>query len=343
MNNGSMQSSNARMCQSHVEQGKICSWRGLQGVLRKWALNKLRPFLHLLCCALLGIGVMALTSTHAVADCSVGSKDDDDCDEEDDGGYEDHEYDEDDDFDDDDFDDEEIEEVVVYGEREEFDEDSWESNLEEEEEADDSISEEEDEDAGEEEDDKTVRANPKYIEEILVVARRLDSALKKFPPPPENWVEFEIVFIPFTGDYVVVPKSPEAGYYAGRCAARLDALPFRTSTLRHDNLESFEVKNDSSFSATFAGRSQERSSGFYAVSMVEAIGAARDYLQRNITRYVPGYHEHRNTSSFLCVPKPVDEQEFYAIRSEASALVWTQYHLLLKNCLHWAATVTGEI
>ena len=58
---------------------------------------------------------------------------------------------------------------------------------------------------------------------------------------------------------------------------------------------------------------------------------------------VPGHHTHRNTSTITCVPARVSEQEFRQIRSKASSLVWTDYHLLLQNCMHWAATVTEEI
>ena len=55
-------------------------------------------------------------------------------------------------------------------------------------------------------------------------------------------------------------------YLAGVCARNLDGIPFAFGTVRHDDVQSY-VRFE-------GGRFDERTSGFYAVSMVEAVAGA---------------------------------------------------------------------
>ena len=88
-------------------------------------------------------------------------------------------------------------------------------------------------------------------------------------------------------------------------------------------------------------RERERMSGFYAVNFPLAILAALPSIDGfGFIIYVPG--EHRREYSSTCDLPIVSREEFDRIRSRSDEIVWTQYHLLYRNCQDWATVVVRE-
>lgn len=129
------------------------------------------------------------------------------------------------------------------------------------------------------------------------------------------------------------PPPPPLLFHAGVCPRGLGGLPWPIFSVRHDDVHSYKSRG--------GVRSDERTSGFYATNMNDAISAALYYLATRKERFVTGHHEH--TSEPGCALAPVTEDVFNAVRSNASTMVWTDYHLLTKNCQDWAIEVTGGL
>ena len=125
------------------------------------------------------------------------------------------------------------------------------------------------------------------------------------------------------------------GYRAGICERNLGPFPFRIGLVRHDDVQSYRGVGEV--------RSDERTSGFYAADDAEAIEAAAVYLASGIIAYVDGEHRHSSsTAGSDCELPVVDKATFDTIRSRAQTIVWTDYHLLTRNCQHWAAEVVRD-
>ena len=116
-------------------------------------------------------------------------------------------------------------------------------------------------------------------------------------------------------------------YHAGICPRPLEGIPIAFGPLRHDDVQSYR-----------SGRSEESTSGFYATDMGAAIDAAWKWVLNRKMVYVAGHHEHSSTST--CTLSFVSEDVFNDVRSNASTIIWTDYHLLRRNCQDWAAEVT---
>ena len=59
--------------------------------------------------------------------------------------------------------------------------------------------------------------------------------------------------------------------------------------------------------------------------------------------YVDGEHKHTYTTAGSdCDLAIVDSTRFHSIRSRSDRIVWTEYHLLRKNCQHWAREIVKE-
>ena len=124
-------------------------------------------------------------------------------------------------------------------------------------------------------------------------------------------------------------------YRAGICPRNLGPLPFQIGVLRHDDIQSYRVVGTT--------RSDERMSGFYAVDEGEAVDAAAVFLASGTVSYVDGEHRHTSTTAGSDCDSPVvDKARFDTIRSRAETIVWTEYHLLTRNCQDWACAVVPE-
>ena len=125
-------------------------------------------------------------------------------------------------------------------------------------------------------------------------------------------------------------------YRAGICPRNLDGIPARFGPVRHDDMQSY--------SELAGSRSNERASGFYATSMPAAITAALAALASPpVIVYVDGEHRHTlTTDGSDCVLPIVDKATFDTIRASANNIVWTEYHLLTRNCQRWACAVVPE-
>ena len=124
-------------------------------------------------------------------------------------------------------------------------------------------------------------------------------------------------------------------YRAGICPRNLGGLPVSIGILRHDDVQSY--------SQVGGGRSNERTSGFYTTSLVRAIAAALLFLSEQRVVYVDGEHQHTSTTDGSDCDLPVVQRAtFDNIRSRSDSVVWTEYHLLLKNCQHWAKVVVPQ-
>lgn len=120
-----------------------------------------------------------------------------------------------------------------------------------------------------------------------------------------------------------------ATYHAGVCPRNLAGLPLMYRNIRHDDFQSYKLLSGS--------RSDKSTSGFFADDTGEAVAAAWEYIIARVRRYVQGHHRHETTSS--CTLPEVSKNRFDKLRSRANELVWTNYHLIIRNCQHWAAEV----
>ena len=99
--------------------------------------------------------------------------------------------------------------------------------------------------------------------------------------------------------------------------------------VRHDDVQSYKLLNGRRF--------DPRTSGFYANSTWEAVASAYIFGETGQIIYVPGHHQHSVASS--CQLPEVSKARFDALRQQARDLVWRDYHLVVKNCQHWANAV----
>ena len=120
-----------------------------------------------------------------------------------------------------------------------------------------------------------------------------------------------------------------ATYHAGTCPTDFAGLPFGHSLLRYRGFQSYRLQS--------GHRSDASTSGFYADDIVDAVILGWVYLQTASVIYVPGHHRHGATST--CTLPRVSRARFDALRSRAQRIVWTDYHLVLRNGQHWAAEV----
>ena len=123
--------------------------------------------------------------------------------------------------------------------------------------------------------------------------------------------------------------SSTATYHAGTCPTDFAGLPFGHSLLRYGGFQSYKLQSGL--------RSNASTSGFHADDMVDAVILGWIYLQTASVIYVPGHHRHAATST--CALPRVSRVRFEELRSRARRVVWTDYHLILRNGQHWAAEV----
>ena len=139
------------------------------------------------------------------------------------------------------------------------------------------------------------------------------------------------------GTPVIIPPKPEpepvVTYHAGTCKRALGGLPswMFTDTISHDDVQSYKMVDGTPES--------KRESGFYAVDMVEAVINMSNEDENGEPIYTLGEHLHDTTST--CTLPEVDEAKFDSIRSRAQSIKWTKYHLLKRNCQHWATLVVS--
>ena len=121
-------------------------------------------------------------------------------------------------------------------------------------------------------------------------------------------------------------------YHAGLCPRILDGLDFRFGIVRHDDVVTYIQSGTS--------RIKEKKSGFYAADMNHALIAAALYLlPTRIVIYVQGVHE-RASSSYCDTPiQNVNEDRHDLVATRAATINWSWYHLLMRNCQHWARAV----
>ena len=118
-------------------------------------------------------------------------------------------------------------------------------------------------------------------------------------------------------------------YHAGICPRNLAGLPFRIGRIRHDDFQSYKL---------LSGRRLDPStSGFYADNISIAVLQAWIYIRFRVTIYSAGHHKHAITST--CTLPAVSKARFETLRSRAKEIIWTNYHLITRNCQHWAAKV----
>ena len=126
-------------------------------------------------------------------------------------------------------------------------------------------------------------------------------------------------------------------YYAGICKTALSNLPFPIATIRHDDIQSYRKLT--------IFRYREVTSGFFAIDADEAIDNALTYFDilarygREQIIYTPGELRHRSESVDLCPLPLVTRDLFYAYRRLAITNKWSNYHLIKRNCQHWARHV----
>ena len=124
-------------------------------------------------------------------------------------------------------------------------------------------------------------------------------------------------------------------YRAGICARNLGPFPFPIGIVRHDDVQSYRVVGTT--------HSDERTSGFYAADEAAAVTAAATDLLLGTETFVEGEHKHSfTTAGSDCDLPVVDEARFDNMRSRSDTIVWTRYHLLNRNCQHWADEVVPD-
>ena len=145
------------------------------------------------------------------------------------------------------------------------------------------------------------------------------------------------LFIPYEWPYIrleiaikIYPPTPIQAFKAGICEKNLSNLPFRFGIIRHDDVESYRQDG--------LHRTDELSSGFYAIDESSAIRAADIYVRSGFTIvvYTPGEVRHERTSTFSCNLIPVSEEVYQRYRTYVKSKTWDEYHLIEQNCQHWA-------
>lgn len=133
---------------------------------------------------------------------------------------------------------------------------------------------------------------------------------------------------------IIFPPTIEISpYFAGICSRPLDGMPFRFGVFRHDDAVTYEKHTDQ--------RSNENTSGFYPVSMPEAIAAAFLHLSSGYSEWVQGKHIHTNHSDPNCTLTSVNKDYYDWVYNRSVTVVWYLYSLLNGNCQHWANTVVN--
>lgn len=141
-----------------------------------------------------------------------------------------------------------------------------------------------------------------------------------------HWPYFDLldVLIQF------VPPSGLPTDHLDRCPKSLGDLPYPIGFIRHDDIESY-WKDGSDIEDPSV-------SGFYAKNSVDAMLSALKFMSLEAFYYVPG--EVRHTKELYCTN--IQEVPYYLWklgRINAKTNTWSNYHLIVRNCQHWATHI----
>ena len=127
-------------------------------------------------------------------------------------------------------------------------------------------------------------------------------------------------------------------FHAGTCPRGLGSLPEPLGIVRHDDVHTYY----SSESGNSSVRTSEESIGFYAQNETIAVRDALIYLATAQKIYSPGVYQRTYDSS--CGLQAVSRSKYDRIKGRSSWVShrWRNYHLLTRNCQHWADYIVNE-